>query len=168
MAEERKDQADSININFNNSSVNAGQDINIKGRESKTTTVGDMHNGSTLISGDNSSVRMSQSYAEMTDLKSILASWKAEMISRIEAQPSFDDSDKEDLKEIITKIENEATKADKANPGRIEKLLNTIAVMGPDIFQVAITTLASPLQGIGLVLKKISDKVKVELQKKST
>lgn len=34
--------------------------------------------------------------------------------------------------------------------------------MSEDIFEVAITTLVSPLAGIGLVLKKIGNKVSIE------
>jgi len=52
------------------------------------------------------------------------------------------------------------------NPSGLEKLINTLTVMSPDIFDVIISTLASPLAGIGLVLKKIGDKAKIEASAK--
>lgn len=60
----------------------------------------------------------------------------------------------------------DAPKADapkkEVSTNRLERLINTLVVMAPDIFEVATTTLTNPLGGIGLVLKKISNRVKLE------
>lgn len=167
MTNKKKAEGDNISINISNSPLKAGRDIDIKGKESTTTTIGDVGEGATVVLGDDASVDISKSGPETPDLETMLAEWKATIEAKIEAQPGLVDEDKEDLKETVAKIETEVLKADEANPGRIEKLLNTIAVMGPDIFEVTVTTLANPLLGIGLVLKKVGDKARLEQRNQS-
>ncbi len=97
-----------------------------------------------------------------------LAQWRAEMNARIEADAHLSSDEKKDVRAQVAKIEQEAAKGPHADAGRLEKLINTLAVMGPDIFEVAIATLINPLAGIGLTLKKISDKAKLEWAIKPT
>lgn len=70
--------------------------------------------------------------------------------------------EKSDVKKQVDTIQEAILSDKEKNPSRLEKLINTIAVMSPDIFDVIVSTLANPLAGIGLVLKKIGDKAKVE------
>ncbi|MEJ2707358.1 MAG: hypothetical protein P8074_07060 [Anaerolineales bacterium] len=93
-----------------------------------------------------------------------LNNWRDAMNARIEAQSGFSQDEKQDLQDQVDKIQNEAAKGEQADPSRLEKLVNTLAVMAPDIFEVAVATLANPLAGIGLVMKKIGDKARVEAQ----
>ncbi len=95
------------------------------------------------------------------DLQAVLAEWRSQVHSKIDAQPQLSDDEKGDLKTQVDKIQNEAAKGKQADPGRLEKLINTLSVMAPDIFEVAVATLANPLAGIGLVVKKIGDKAKL-------
>jgi hypothetical protein len=108
----------------------------------------------------------------ITATQQAFVDWRKEMEKKIETQPVSED-DKKDLKETVAKIETEAKKieeqtkkGEEPDPSRLEKLVNTLAMMGPDIFEVATTTLVNPLGGIGLVLKKIGDKAKLEKQAK--
>jgi hypothetical protein len=91
-----------------------------------------------------------------------MESWRKDMEKRIDALKGFLPEDKTDLKGNIAKIAEEVSQGRKANPGRLERLINTISGMAPDIFEVAVATLASPLAGIGLVVKKIGERAKVE------
>ena len=141
MAEDDKGQSGGVNIS--GGSVNVGGDI--VGRDKIVT---------------------------ITATQQAFVDWRKEMEKKIEAQPVPED-DKKDLKETIAKIETEAKKieeqtkkGEEPDPSRLEKLVNTLAMMGPDIFEVATTTLVNPLGGIGLVLKKIGDKAKLEKQAK--
>jgi hypothetical protein len=97
-----------------------------------------------------------------TDLRDVLALWQADMEKTIEAAPELSDDEKTDAKEQVAKISTEAAKGKQADKTRLEKLINTLAIMAPDIFEVAVTTLANPLAGIGLVLKKIGEKARLE------
>lgn len=92
--------------------------------------------------------------------------WMTKISKKIDSLPKVSRAEKEDLKQQVEKIGSEAQKGEKAEIGRIEKLINTLAVMSPDIFDVVIATLASPLAGVGLVIKKIGEKAKVERDKK--
>ncbi len=91
-----------------------------------------------------------------------IGAWRKEMEKRIDASMNLLPADKADLKENVAKVAEEVSKGKKADPGRLERLLNVIAGMAPDIFDVAITTIGNPLAGLGLVAKKIGDRAKLE------
>ncbi len=71
-----------------------------------------------------------------------------------------------DVKETLTKnvnqIEKEIKKGDKAEPSFIQKRLETIQKMAPDIAEVVVATLQSPAAGIGVVIKKVINKFQAE------
>ena len=91
-----------------------------------------------------------------------IVEWMAQINKKVDSLPDISQVEKEDIKQQVEKIGDEAQKGSKAEVGRLEKLINTLNVMAPDIFDVVIATLASPLAGIGLVIKKIGDKAKLE------
>jgi hypothetical protein len=92
--------------------------------------------------------------------------WQAEVVEKIEQSP-IPEAQKQDVKEQVEKIRTEAEKGKDADPGRLEWLINTLSAMAPDIFDVVVATLGSPLAGIGLVLKKIGEKARVEAKGQS-
>ncbi len=93
---------------------------------------------------------------------SSIVEWMAQINKKVNSLPNISQAEKEDIKQQVEKIRNEVQKGSKAEVGRLEKLINTLNVMVPDIFDVVIATLASPLAGIGLVIKKIGNKAKLE------
>lgn len=97
-----------------------------------------------------------------TELVSSAVAWKAQINQVIDSSPDISRAEKEDLKQQVEKISDEIQKGSKAETGRLEKLINTLGIMAPDIFEVIVATLANPLTGIGLVIKKIGDKAKLE------
>lgn len=131
-----------------------------------TITIGDVGAGAAVAAGRGASANV-QAGTQLSDLAEILTQWQQEMESKIDAQSDLTAEDKQDLKEQVVKIKTEAAKGDKANPGRLERLINTLGVMGPDILEVAIATLKNPFSGIGLVLQKIDDRVKLEREAKA-
>ena len=122
--------------------------------------VGDVGAGAAVAAGRGASAVISASGL------AALKKWRAEIESQIDSQPDLSDGEKKDIKDQVAKIQDEAAKGKQADAGRLEKLINTLAVMGPDIFEVAMTTLVNPLGGVGLALKKIGDKAKVEREAK--
>jgi hypothetical protein len=155
-----------VNITISDTQIQ-GKDVSIKGVE-KTTTVGNVGPEAVVVTGDDNILDVFHSESSTADLAMMLAQWQADMEAKIESAPNLLPEDKEDLKEIADKIKDEAAKAEQANPGRLERLVNSLAVMGPDIFEVAIATLVNPLSGIGLVLKKINDKATIERKAQSS
>jgi hypothetical protein len=127
-------------------------------------TVGNVGRGAAVAAGRSASASVQTTTSQIA---TTFNEWRIQLEHAIDAQPNLTADDKQDLKQQAAKIQAEATKGKQADPGRLEKLLNTLAVMSQDIFEVAITTLVNPLQGIGLVVKKISDKAKVEAQSTS-
>lgn len=108
--------------------------------------------------------------ASVQDISSItgeLAQWRSQMLERVEQDPNLSVEDKADAKIQIEKIKSEVSKGKDADPGRIEKLVNILSVMASDIFEVALATLANPLAGLGLVIKKVGDKAIIENTPKS-
>lgn len=93
---------------------------------------------------------------------SSITKWMTQITKKINSLPDISQAEKEDIKQQVEKIRNEARKGTKAEVGRLEKLINTLSVIAPDIFDVVVATLANPLAGIGLVIKKIGDKAKLE------
>lgn len=150
-----------VHITFNDSQIKAGRDISVTGIQ-KETLIEDVSDGALVVVGDDNV--LSPPDRDSPDLAALLAEWQTNMEAKIDALTGVLAEDKEDLKDTIAKIKTEAAKAEQADPGRLERLLNSIAAMGPDIFEVAVTTLISPLKGIGLVLKKIGDKARLERQ----
>lgn len=153
----QKDQGDDIRITISHSVLDSKGDLNLIGKQT-TTTTGDLGANATFVSGVDNRVAPSQVGLTPAEITELLITWRQDMDARIEAQTHLSEDDKGDYKETVAKIEAEAAKAEQAKPDRLERLINTLAAMGSDIFEVAVTTLANPLSGIGLVLKKISDK----------
>ena len=131
-----------------------------------TITVKDVSGGAAIAAGRGASAIVQTTTS--SEVVTTFNEWRTQIEQKIDAQPNLTTDDKQDLKQQVAKIQAEAAKGKQADPGRLEKLLNTLAVMSQDIFEVAIATLANPLLGIGLVAKKISDKAKVERKSQST
>ncbi|MGZ9234566.1 MAG: hypothetical protein ACXW4E_03505 [Anaerolineales bacterium] len=93
-----------------------------------------------------------------------LKKWRKNMEKWIDAKKDLLPNDKTDLKGNVAKVADEVSKGKQADSGRLERLLNVILSLAPDIFDVAIATLANPLAGLGLVAKKIGERAKVQWQ----
>ena len=120
-------------------------------------SVGNVGDGSAVAVGRGAAANVTNTTINIT----IWDVWRNQMMGRIESANMSAD-EKQDAKDNVAKIRQEAVKGDKADPKRLENLINTLAILGPDIFEVAVTTLSNPLAGIGLVLKKVADRAKLE------
>ncbi len=69
---------------------------------------------------------------------------------------------KENLEKNVIQLEQEIKKGDQAEPSFIQKRMEAIQKMAPDIAEVVVATLQNPAAGIGLVVKKVIDKFSVE------
>lgn len=96
-----------------------------------------------------------------TVLDESLHEWQIQMYNEID-KTNMPLDEKDDVKRQVDTIKTAILEDKGRNPNRLEKLINVLAAMSSDIFEVAIATLNSPLSGIGLAIKKISDKAKVE------
>lgn len=117
------------------------------------------------IKGNQNAVATQGGRASVTQVGNALADeledWRKGMEREINSLKELPAEDKATLSHQVGQITLEARKGKQADPGRIERLLNTMAGMAPDILEVAITTLVNPLAGLGLVAKKIGEKAQV-------
>jgi hypothetical protein len=125
----------------------AGRDIveiNVKGNQNAVAT----HGGKAVVS---------ISQAVQDDWKA----WREKMEGEIGSLKKLTAEDHALLMQNVEQVVKEAEKGDQADESRIERLLNMISTMAPDILDVIVTTIGSPLAGIGLVIKKIGDRARV-------
>jgi hypothetical protein len=141
------------------------QTTDTRGKSGDTITVSNVSGGAAVAAGRNASAKVQTTTT--SEVVTTFNEWRSLIEQKIDTQPNLTTDDKQDLKQQVGKIQAEAAKGKQADPSRLEKLLNTLAAMSQDIFEVAIATLANPLLGIGLVAKKISDKAKVERKSQS-
>lgn len=158
---ESSENDENVHITIDNSQIMAGRDASVTGIK-KETLVENVGDDAVVTVGDKNVSHQTDN--DLPELLTLLVKWQEDMDAKIDALTDTEAENKEDLKYIVARIKAEATKAESADPGRLESLLNSMALMGSDIFEVAVTTLASPLSGIGLVLKKIGEKAKIERQ----
>lgn len=71
------------------------------------------------------------------------------------------------VREAVELIEEENAKGEKANEKVVKLSFQTLAQMAPDILDVVVATLVSPITGISAVVKKIAEKAKSASENKS-
>lgn len=113
------------------------------------------NNNAVATHGGRATVSISQAAQE--DWKA----WREQMEREIQSLKELPREDQAMLTQNVEQVVKEAEKGEGADPSRIERLLNTISAMAPDILDVIVATIGNPLSGIGLVIKKIGEKAKV-------
>jgi len=82
--------------------------------------------------------------------------------AKIAARPADPNVDKNEIKETVQKIQQEASAGEHANETKLGRWLKFLAGIAPDIFDVTVATLASPAAGFGMIAKKIAARAKSE------
>jgi hypothetical protein len=80
----------------------------------------------------------------------------------IEAKSFSSETAAQEVREAVEIIEDENEKAEEANEKVIHLSFRTLALMAPDIWEVAVMTLTNPVLGVSTVVKKIAEKAKAE------
>lgn len=83
----------------------------------------------------------------------------------IDKRPDDPNVDKDELKETVNKIEQEAAKGPAANEKKVERWLTFLASMADDIFDVTVSTLTSPVLGISKAIQLIAKRARSEYAK---
>lgn len=140
-------------VSANNNSTSVGS-ISIGGSMSGNLVIG---NNNKVTSTVNTTNGMSAA-----DIKQLFD----HLYSAIDNYADIPRSKKEDIKDDIQEIQTVITQAVESS-GKVEenfllKKFRSIARMAPDILDVVIASLGSPLAGLGVAAKKIADKAKEE------
>ncbi|MCB0212289.1 MAG: hypothetical protein KDJ52_23310 [Anaerolineae bacterium] len=147
--------------------------FNLSNVSGSTITIGNvsanLNAGGDIVGGDKVTTHITSGAVDQGDvqtrLEAALDKWRQELEAKIATLADLDDEEKNDLKKQADKVQQEAVKGEAASPGKLERLLNAMSAMAPDILEVTATTLQNPFAGVGLVLKKINDRIKLERAK---
>jgi hypothetical protein len=81
---------------------------------------------------------------------------------KIDSRPPDPSVEKEEITDRVKRIENEVGTGEKAEPAKVERWLRNLAAMAPDILDVTVAALTSPIAGISMAIRKIAQKVREE------
>ncbi len=123
--------------------------------EGDQINVGNISNSTGIAIGRGAKATVSQGLSS-EDLAKLFAS----IYREIQSRPSDPAIKKENITEVVRKIEQEATKGSKANTSNITNWLSHLAKIAPDILDVTIACLTGPATGITAVIRKIAEKAK--------
>jgi hypothetical protein len=140
-------------VNFGNTS---GGTINIGGNvQSEVSAGGDIVGGDKIVNQTGSN-------AAQEDLVAALVEWRQELDEVLAKAADLDEDDKTYVEKTAAKLEKEAKKGEDADPVKMENFFKKMGNMAPDIIEVTAKTLQNPFAGVGLVLEKINDRIKLE------
>ena len=83
---------------------------------------------------------------------------------KIKARPEDANVDKEEIQTQVSQIKTEAAKGEVANQNKLERWIQNLYKMAPDIFEVMVASLGGPVPGLAAVLQKIAMRVKAQLE----
>ena len=118
--------------------------------------------GNVNIAGGNITTRHTTNGLSAADIKQLFD----QLYTAIEASAKTLPADKEDIKAEVKEIQSTVIEATQKNEKVDERFLSrrfrNIARMAPDVLDVVVATLGSPLAGLGVAVKKIAEKAKEE------
>jgi hypothetical protein len=119
--------------------------------------------GNVNVAGGNITTHNTVTGLSVSDIKQLFD----DLCQEIDRQASASASDKEDIKEEVREIQSTVTQAVQKNEpvdeSFIARRFRNIARMAPDILDVIVASLANPLAGLGVAVKKIAEKAKAEV-----
>lgn len=118
-------------------------------------TVGNMTGNTGVAIGRNAQAHVTQG-ASMQEITNLINAMNAQ----IDARPDDPNLDKQELKDTVDKIAQEANKGDAANQGKLERWVKYLGDIAPDVLEVAATTLLNPVAGVTVALKNIIQKAR--------
>ena len=96
------------------------------------------------------------------EIKQLFAGLYAEIDAHAQVSSSAKEDIKAEVREIQTTVTDAAQKNEKVDEGFLARRFRNIARMAPDILDVIVATLANPLAGVGIAVKKLAEKAKEE------
>ena len=120
-------------------------------------TMGDVSGTSAAIGRSaQSSVQTGLSGA---DLAAIFRAVDAQIAQRAE-DPNVD---KDELKDLVQKLEGEVAKGQAANPSKVERWLKLLLDVAPDVAEVALAALANPAVGVAVAIGNLARRLQASL-----
>ncbi|MCB0227234.1 MAG: hypothetical protein KDI02_26295 [Anaerolineae bacterium] len=144
--------------------------VNLSNVSGSTINIGNVsanvNAGGDIVAGDKITTHTTSGAVDPADvqaqLEAALAQWRQELATLLEQSHDLDSDDKAYVEKTADKVVEEAQKGTQADPAKLEGWFKKISNMAPDILEVTATTLQNPFAGVGLVLQKINDRIKLE------
>ena len=133
-----------------------------KSPNSGNIKVGDISNATGVAIGHGAQATVTQGGASAEEIAKAFAA----ITQKVNALP--DGPSKTMAQTAVQGLEAEAKKGDKADEKAVGDWFNFLAQTASDAFDVAVTTFANPIAGVGMVFKKIAEKAKEEKAKKES
>ncbi len=111
--------------------------------------------GGIITQGRNATVTAYQSNG--MDVKELTALFE-KLYRHVDSRPNDPNVDKSEITEMIRKIEKESGKGNDANETKLDRWVENLGKMAPDILDVILASLGGPVSGITAVVKKIADR----------
>jgi hypothetical protein len=89
-----------------------------------------------------------------------VASLFAAVYRRVDELPEA--VDKDAVAETVHAVEQEAAKGEDADPDKVEGWLRRLAGLAPDVLEVTLATIANPVAGVTLAVRKAAERVRAE------
>lgn len=110
--------------------------------------------GGNVIIGNNNTVNTQQGI-NAQDLMALFNGIQ----NQIETRPEDPNVGKEEISEIVKRIEKEAAKGDGANKDKVSRWLETLSDLAPDILTVTVAALANPVAGVAAGIKIVAERL---------
>jgi len=86
----------------------------------------------------------------------------ATVYRRIDERPDDPAVDRDEIAVTVREVEQEAAKGADADPDKVEGWLRRLAGLAPDVLEVTLATIANPVAGVTLAVRKAAERVRAE------
>ncbi len=136
-------------------SIGDGQQIGGSRQYGDSITVGDVSGSTGIAVGKNVKVEVTQGVSAEE-----LAKAFAPILQAVQAKA--ESPEKVMAQTAVQGLEAEASKGEEAQEGNVQKWIDILGNMAPDIWEVAEDTFTNPVKGLSTVFKKVAEKAKAE------
>ncbi len=136
-------------------SIGDGQQIGGRRQYGDNITVGDVSESIGIAVGKNIKVEVTNGISAEEIAKAF-----APLLQAVQAKA--ESPEKVMAQTAVQGLEAEASKREEAQEGNVQKWIDILGNMAPDIWEVAVDTFTNPVKGLSTVFKKVAEKAKAE------
>jgi hypothetical protein len=136
-------------------SIGDGQQIGGSRQYGDSIHVGDIKDSSNVAIGKGNRISVTNGVSAEEIAKAF-----APLLQAVQAKP--ESPEKVLAQTAVQGLESEAAKGEDADEGIVQKWVDFLGGMAPDIWEVAVDTFANPVKGLSTVFKKVAERAKAE------
>lgn len=137
---------------------NKAETTNTKNAGGNNVSIGGSVSGSNIVTGNNNRVTLTHGASADEVAKAFSTIFAA-------IQAKAESPEKVMAQTAVQGLEAEASKGEEAQEGNVQKWIEILGNMAPDIWEVAVDTFTNPIKGLSTVFKKVAEKAKAESKK---